>query len=96
MVHMGGAGDGSKDCSEDVIAVAKRHPNMILVGSAIRIGKVENAIDILGPTRVMFGSDAPFFDAQTCVSNYRTMLKKYDENAANLVFGGNAQQLFGF
>lgn len=96
MVHMGGAGDGTRDCADDVIAVAQKHPNMMLVGSAIRISRVEKAIDILGPTRVMFGSDVPFFDAKTCVENYRTMLKKYDENTASLVLSGNAMRLFGF
>ena len=95
MVHMGGAGDGSTDRADDVIAVAKKHPNMMLVGSAIKIGRVEKAIVELGPERVMFGSDAPFFDAVASVENYRTMLKKFDETTAERVMSGNAMRLFG-
>jgi len=96
MVHMGGAGDGTKDCADDVIAVAKEHSNMMLVGSAIRISRVEKAIEELGPERVMFGSDAPFFDAKTCVENYRNMLQKFDAKTAEQVMSGNALKLFGF
>ncbi len=95
MVHMGGAGDGTSDCADAVIAVAKQHPNMMLVGSAIRIGRVEQAIRDLGPDRVMFGSDAPFFDAKKCVEDYRAMLARFDAGTAEKVLSGNAGRLFG-
>ena len=93
---MGGVGDGTIDYADDVIAAALAHPNMILTGSAIAIGRVEKAIDILGPERVMYGSDAPFSSVTRCLGEYRTMLEKYDENSRDLVMGGNAQRLFGY
>lgn len=96
MVHMGGVGVGTADFADDVIAAALAHPNMILTGSAIAIGRVEKAIDILGPERVMYGSDAPFSSVTRCLGEYRTMLEKYDGNSRDLVMGGNAQRLFGY
>jgi predicted TIM-barrel fold metal-dependent hydrolase len=95
MVHMGGAGVGVMDRADEVIAAAQAHPNMILTGSAIAIGRVEKAIDILGPERVMYGSDAPFSDVSESLDGYRAMLNKYDEYTRALVMGGNAQRLFG-
>jgi Predicted metal-dependent hydrolase of the TIM-barrel fold len=92
MVHMGGA--GSPDCSDLVIEVAKDNPNMILIGSAIDVSKVENAIRVLGPDRVMFGSDVPFADPGKCVHNYHNMLSNFDENTARDVLWNNAARLF--
>lgn len=93
MIHMGGALE--PDVSETVIEAAREHSNMMLVGSAIGVDKVKNAIDALGASRVMFGSDTPFFDAIDHLSNYHSMLKPYSEEDARLVLGGNAQRIFG-
>lgn len=77
MVHMGGAGE--PDVSQRVIETAARNPNMYLVGSAIPAAKVKAAIDTLGPDRILFGSDTPFYDAADVIREYDRMLSGYDE-----------------
>lgn len=93
MVHMGGAGD--PDVSEAVIETARENPNMYLVGSAIGVDKVRRAIDILGPDRVLFGSDTPFYDVEKVKEEYFQMLASYDEETTAKVMGLNAKRLFG-
>lgn len=93
MIHMGGA--GIPDRSEEVIAIAKNNPNMYLIGSAIGIDKVADAIRELGPERVLFGSDIPFADPAEVLSQYHEMLKEFDERTSQLVLGMNAKRLFG-
>lgn len=93
MVHMGGA--GKPDVSEAVIEVAKENPNMYLVGSAIGVNKVKQAIDILGPDRILFGSDTPFYDAEAVKQEYLQMLSPYGEEITAKVMGLNAKRLFG-
>ena len=93
MIHMGGAAE--PDVSERVIAVAKDHPNMYLVGSAIHVDKVKSAIDILGADRVLFGSDTPFFSLKDHKKAYLEMLSGYSEADQRKVMGGNARVLFG-
>lgn len=93
MVHMGGA--GTPDVSESVIQVAARNPNMYLVGSAIPVEKVKNALDLLGPDRILFGSDTPFYNAKEIISQYDRMLEDYSEDVKRKVMGENARKLFG-
>lgn len=92
MVHMGGA--GRPDCSDLVINVAQENPNMILVGSAIEVGKVEKAIRSLGGKRVMFGSDLPFASLPECLGNYQRMLSAFPAETARDVLWENAVRLF--
>lgn len=93
MVHMGGAGE--PDVSSEVIEAAKDNPNMHLIGSAISVNKVKNAIDVLGASRVMFGSDTPFASAGDIRKQYEEMLTFYNEETKEKVFGLNAKKLFG-
>ena len=92
MVHMGGS--GQPDVSEHVIDVAKNHPNMYLIGSAIGVDRVKNAIDLLGPDRVLFGSDTPFYSLEENKKAYLEMLSQYDESVLRKVMGENARKLF--
>ena len=93
IVHMGGCIE--PDMSADVIEAAKDCPNMYLVGSTIKMEKVANAIRILGPEQVMFGSDAPYHEHPSVyLAQYREMLKEFDERTSELVLGGNAKRIF--
>jgi hypothetical protein len=92
MVHMGGA--GVPDVSEKVIEIAGRNPNMYLIGSAVPVEKVKNAIDILGADRILFGSDTPFFDASDVKREYDKMLENYPKDIRDKVMGENARKLF--
>ena len=92
MIHMGGA--GTPDVSESVIEAAGRNPNMYLIGSAISVDKVKQAIDVLGADRVMFGSDTPFADPSEVLLRYEEMLASYSEEVKQKVMGLNAKRLF--
>ena len=58
VIHMGGA--AFHDLSAAAIAVAQEHPNLTLIGSAVRAIPILTAIRALGADRVCFGSDTPF------------------------------------
>lgn len=93
MIHMGGA--GTPDRSDEVIAIAKENPNMYLIGSAINASKVANGIRELGPERVLFGTDTPFYSATEVLESYYKMLEEFDEKTKELILFGNAKRLFG-
>ena len=95
MVHMGGAGRPNPDRSAEVIAEALRHPNMMLVGSEIGIDKIKIAIDTLGSSRVMYGSDTPFSKTMDALGNYAELLKDYDNDIQDEIMYRNALRVFG-
>lgn len=73
VVHMGGV--GFADLSAATIEMAEQHPNLVLIGSAVRFENVYSAIRRLGAGRVCFGSDTPFGMMHVCVAAYRAMLQ---------------------
>ena len=92
MVHMGGAGE--PDRSADVIRTAKTHSNMYLVGSAISVEKVRIAVDELGPDRVLFGSDFPFYDPGERLDEYMDIFRSYPSGDIAKILGLNFRRLF--
>lgn len=72
LVHMGGA--AVPDMSDAVIEFAGQCPNMHLIGSCIYATRVWKAIQALGPQRVSYGSDTPFFFTHVEVAKYNAML----------------------
>lgn len=57
-VHMGGV--GFHDLSDAAIEIAQQHPNITLIGSAVRSKPILKAVQMLGSSHVCFGSDTPF------------------------------------
>ena len=92
MVHMGGAAE--PDRAHEVIEVAKVHPKMMLIGSAIAAQRVKQAIDILGSERVLYGSDSPFHSLDTALADYASMLNEYSEIQRDMVMYENAARIF--
>ena len=93
IVHMGGCIE--PDMSADVIEAARDCPNMYLIGSTIGMDKVANAIRILGPQQVLFGSDTPYHDHPSVyLAQYNEMLKEFDAHTSELVLSGNAKRIF--
>ena len=87
VVHMGGA--AFHDLSAAAIAVAREHPNLTLVGSAVRAIPILAAVRALGADRVCFGSDTPFELMHVELAKYRALLE--DELSATeleMVLGG--------
>ena len=93
LVHMGGA--GKPDLSNASIEVAKTCPNVMLTGSAVSYLAIIRAIDLLGPGRVCFGSDAPFALPHVERAAYEAFLPDVtDGNGYELVMCKNALRFF--
>ncbi len=94
MVHMGGA--AFADLSDACIEIAAQHPNITLIGSAIRDVSILKAVRQLGPHRVCFGSDTPFALMHVSVAMYQALLKdEVTQDEAALVMGKTIAALFG-
>lgn len=93
MVHMGGAGFPALDRS--ALEVAGSHPNIHIIGSAIHERAILSAIETLGPERVSFGSDMPFFLMHARLALYNALLRDQDADARRAVLGGNMLRILG-
>ncbi len=93
LVHMGGA--GLPNLSNACIEVAQQCPNTILVGSAVSYVSIAQAIKVLGPARVCFGSDEPFAYMHVERAAYDAFLPDITDHAGYaLVMGGNIARFF--
>lgn len=90
MVHMGGAGLPS--LHRAAIETACRHPNILLIGSAINEGPILSAIQSLGANRVCFGSDMPFGMMHVRLAMYQALLRDLPETQQKQIMGGNIAQ----
>jgi predicted TIM-barrel fold metal-dependent hydrolase len=77
------------------IEVAREHPNITLVGSAVTEMEIHAAISQLGPERVAFGSDVPFRMMHVQLAAYQALLSDFGDGAAEMVLGGNVARLLG-
>jgi uncharacterized protein len=94
MVHMGGS--AHPDLSNAAIEIAQEHPNITLIGSAIRYIPILKAIKTLGASRVCFGSDTPFALMHVEVAKYNALLEEeVSENEKQQIMAGNIIRLFG-
>lgn len=93
-VHMGGA--AFADLSNAAIEIFAAHPNITLIGSAVRTIPILKAIKTLGAARVCFGSDTPFELMHVEVAKYRAMFMGSGITPAeqDLIMGGNLCKLF--
>jgi uncharacterized protein len=94
VVHMGGA--AFHDLSGAAITVAKEHPNLTLIGSAVRAIPILTAIRTLGAGRVCFGSDTPFELMHVELAKYRALLEgEISPMEIEDVMGGNIARVLG-
>ncbi len=94
IIHIGGA--AFHDLSRAAIEVAAEHPNMTLIGSAVRAQSILAAIRALGPERVCFGSDTPFELMHVELAKYRALLAdELTTEQQALVMGGNILRVLG-
>ena len=88
MAHAGG------DAWRAGIAAASACPNLYLdfACSTPYTGAIQRALDTLGPTQIVFGSDSTLFDPLYMKVQFdRLVLSEQDRS---LIMGGNAQRLF--
>lgn len=93
MIHIGGASFPALDRA--AIEIASRHPNITTIGSAIHERAILEAIRVLGPERVCFGSDMPFFLMGARLAMYREILSDQSDAARAAILGGNMLRLLG-
>jgi predicted TIM-barrel fold metal-dependent hydrolase len=92
IVHIGGA--AFHDLSRAAIEVATDHPNMTLIGSAVRSQSILRAITTLGAQRVCFGSDTPFELMHVEVAKYRALLEtEVSATDRAAIMGGTIHQV---
>ncbi len=87
MIHMGGA--AKPPLFRSAMETAQMYGNITLIGSAINLRHVENAIHTLGADRICFGSDAPFMHQHVILAGYRAMLRDLPAGDQASVLGGS-------
>jgi len=93
MVHMGGA--AFPPLSQAAIEVAQKQPNVWLVGSAVTETAIIQALKEVGPEKVCFGSDTPFFLMHVQVAKYRALLADFPKGYVPKVMGENILRALG-
>jgi predicted TIM-barrel fold metal-dependent hydrolase len=73
----------------EVVEMARRFDNLILdtTGSIINYGMVEKSVEVLGPERIVWGSDAPLEEPLLGISKVRD--SDVSEDAKRLILGEN-------
>lgn len=94
MAHMGGQPYAWGNWHM-AVEVAGRHPNLYLdtATSQIDRGMLEHAVELLGPERILFGTDMPLLDPW--VQRAKVEGADLDREAKSLILGGNAARLLG-
>ena len=94
MILMGHMGHGHGCYIQGTIMTAKKYPNLYLETSGMPMHtKIREAVEELGPGRVMYGSDAPFHHHS--VEMQRVKVSGLDEKGLRDVFYNNAAKLLG-
>jgi predicted TIM-barrel fold metal-dependent hydrolase len=94
MAHAGGQPFAKGDWNRAIMA-AKRFENLYLetASSTIDTNFLETAVSILGPEKIIFGTDMPLLDPWTQLAKVRETA--IDARARDLICGGNIARLIG-
>ena len=93
LAHMGGA--GLPNLGNACIEIAQKHPNIMLIGSAISYKTVRAGINTLGADRICFGSDAPFAYQDVEVAAYKQLLINLSPEDREKIMGLNLKSFLG-
>jgi predicted TIM-barrel fold metal-dependent hydrolase len=92
-VILGHMGHGNVVYINSSIEIARRNANIFLETSGMPMPtKIRDAIDALGPTRVLYGSDMPAFHPRSEIDKVR--LSGLSDELVDRVLGLNARALF--
>lgn len=89
MAHMGGYGSFTK--AMDGMGLAARYPNVYVDTSQVTVKYLEMALRLLGPDKIIFGSDAPEQDAR--VELYKIRLLKLPPPEESKILSGNIMRI---
>lgn len=93
LIHIGGAAFPALDRA--AIETMAANENIITIGSAIHERAILKAVEVLGPKRVCFGSDMPFFLVHARLALYRAILRDMDQQAIADILGNNIRRFVG-
>ena len=94
LAHLGS--DLSSDWKEHLagIEMAKRYPNVYLdTGATVLTRYLEQALQEVGPEKIIFGSDEPEVDCRLEIFKVRVL--KLPKEREEMILGGNIQRLLG-
>jgi predicted TIM-barrel fold metal-dependent hydrolase len=77
----------------EAIEVAQRCPNVYIDQTAGTSWQLYRAMELLGPHRIMYGSDSPFMDTRVEQMRFRTAIT--DPHSLELAMGGTALSVYG-
>lgn len=92
LAHLGS--DLSADWREHLagIEMARKYPNVYLdTGAVVMTRYIEKAIDELGPTKILYGSDEPELDCRLEI--FKVRMLRLPEKDEQMILGGNIQRL---
>jgi uncharacterized protein len=76
---------------DQAIGYAKEIPNLYLEASRVPVCELKQAVDVLGPEKVIWGTDSPFVDYEF---EYKKMARVTDsKEALALIVGGNIARI---
>jgi predicted TIM-barrel fold metal-dependent hydrolase len=98
IAHMGRCVPNTSQCVEENLAGLARYPNVYFESSTVRDpAAFRRAVDLLGPGRLCFGSDMPFFshlEDDPLSSELEAMRRaSFSAAEAEAVLGGNIMKL---
>lgn len=92
-IILGHMGHGNIVYIDASIAIAGRHPNVWLETSGMPMSlKIREAVDKVGPDRVMYGSDGPWHEPK--VEQLKVQVAGLAPDQLEAVMNGTAQRLF--
>ena len=93
IAHMGGT------AWLEAVEMAKKHKNVFIdtTGISSEVYIIPTAIEVAGPDKILFGSDAPCLNSAVELAKVKTADLYYDvsEKDKELILGGNAARIFG-
>jgi predicted TIM-barrel fold metal-dependent hydrolase len=85
---------GLKDLAVTAAQTAHRHDNVYLQTCATTLLSLRRALELVGPEKILYGSDGGFADMQWVDYNIRKIRKwQLPESVENKILGGNAKRL---
>ena len=87
MLHMGGV--GLRQFSDSAIKMAQQFPNINIVGTEADPKAIRRAIEVLGASRVCYGSDEPYRLMKVSLAQFKALLEDLSTSDRELVMGEN-------
>ena len=79
--------------TNSAISVAKQQKNVYVETAGVFVKQIQNAINALGPEKVISGSNVPYDDFSFAIEKVK--IATNDEKQQDLILGGNTMRLIG-